>query len=298
MKNISVNTLKYLTDVHELLNIITYFKAKGIKFILDFTNLSFVSPIGAIALLQLFEEFNEPEICQIKIPESNRKVITYIERINFFNYCPEKLLQEFEELHKISEISQRNRYDQKKALLEITKIANDDDIDVLYESTVNILKSHNMPSKQFSGIANILTELGANILDHSESTGYAAIQYYPKEEKIMIGIADKGIGIVNSVRKTVKDENISDLEIIEKAFSDGFTTSRDTERGLGLTEVRDYSHKGVKKTNFKLRTHNGLYNIGKDKIKIIFPKNNNYEMYNKNYYPGTYYSIEIEFNRM
>lgn len=288
MVNILVNTeLNRLIDVHNLLNQLkdSYSKSKNSEFVLDLSRLSFVSPIGAIALLQLFEEFSENANCEIIVPKYSGNLVTYIERMNFFEHCPEDIFQKFDERYNLNKICQRSRNDQRKVLLEITKIVDYDDIDILYDSVVYLLRSHEMKGEQITRIANIFTELGTNIIDHSGNTGYAAIQYYPSFGKIMIGIADNGSGIVKGIREA-EDGLGSDLEVIEKAFSGGYTSSVDTDRGWGLTDARDYSHEGAKRTTFELRTHKGLYNVGKSEIELISEDR---------YYPGTYFLIEIDF---
>jgi len=287
LKILANSEIKYLMDVHILLN---QFKNRLNKFkdnesLIDLSNLTFVSPIGAIALLQLFEEINNFDKCKIILPKNSENLVTYIERMNFFHHCPKDIVHEFEKIYDITKFSKRSRNDQRKVLLEITKIVDYDDIDILYDSVVYILKSHGMKSAQIAKIANIFTELGTNILDHSGSAGYAAIQYYPSFDKIMIGIADNGSGIVKGIRE-VDDELDSDLEAIENAFSGGYTSSTDIDRGWGLTDARDYSYEDTKRTSFELRTHKSLYSVGKNEIELISEDS---------YYPGTYYLIEIEF---
>ncbi|MFC9542265.1 hypothetical protein ACFTQ7_20655 [Lysinibacillus sp. NPDC056959] len=279
--------LKHLIDIHDLLNNVQNIEdVQSYKNItLDLTNLSFVSPIGAIALLQFFEEIIKLDNYHIILPEDKENLVTYIERMNFFDYCPEPITKVFKEKYDIDKMGQRVRNDQRKVLLEITKIQEYDDIDVLYDSVVYILKSHGMKSGNITRVANIFTELGTNILDHSGGTGYAAIQYYPKFDKIMIGIADTGKGMIKEIRK--EDNEIeSDLEIINKAFSGGFSSSKDIDRGWGLVDARDYSHEGTKHTSFELRTHKGLYRVGKNDIELINEKK---------YHPGTFYLIELQF---
>lgn len=281
------NDLKHLSDVHELLNQLeNHLKdPQNDNFVLDLSGLSFVSPIGAISLLMLFEETVKLNNYHVILPEGNKNLVTYIERINFFKHCPVPIFREFDEKYDLDKLSQRRRNDKRKVLLEITQIEEYDDIDILYDSVLYILKNHGMKSEQVSKIANIVTELGTNILDHSGKKGYAAIQYYPKFNKIMIGIADSGIGIVNGILE-VEENSETDLEVIKRAFSGGYTSQVDIDRGWGLTDARDYSHVGAKETSFQIRTHKSLYNIGKNNIEVIKEDI---------YFPGTYYLIEIVF---
>ncbi|OZI13054.1 hypothetical protein CEW92_03465 [Bacillaceae bacterium SAS-127] len=251
---------------------------------IDLSNLNFVSPIGAIALLLLFEKISSLYKLKITLPKSQQNLVSYIERINFFKHCPESVKNEFNKEYDIEVLSKRNRNDTRKVLLEITKIEEDDDVDTLFDSTIYILSSHGMRNEELNKIATIVSELATNIIDHSKATGYAAIQYYPKFNKVVIGIADNGVGIVNTMKKVIKQGN--DLDIIKQAFVGGMTSSLDMERGWGLTDAREYSYFETKSTLFSIRTHKGLYAVDKENIL---------ELSNSCYFPGTFFSIEINF---
>lgn len=281
------NELKYLTDINELFSRShhLFFSPFKKKFVIDLTDLRFVSPIGAISLLLYFEKLGNLNNFKVIPPKDNKNLITYIERINFFKHCPSEITTEFSKEYNLEKISGRRRHDKRKVMLEITEIKVYEDIDILFDSVLYILNSHEMNGEQVSRIASIVSELGTNIIDHSDGSGYGAIQYYPKFKKVMIGIADNGVGIVNKIKKYENSDD-TDLNIVKKAFSEGYTSFKDIERGWGLTEARDHSHENTESTSFQLRTQNSVYEIRKQEI---------IELDTSEYFPGTYFLIEIIF---
>lgn len=283
----SIYTLKNLFEIDDmLLSMTPWIKIKDPSTHIPFNlrNLSFVSPIGAISLLILLNKLSRSVSVDIIPPNGNDGVIAYLERINFFRCCSQEVRHCFENSYDIGLLETRNRADRHNNLMEITKIANYDDVDLLYKHVNDILKIHHLDNKELSRITNIVTELGTNILDHSKSFGYAAIQYYPWG-KVSIGVADDGIGIIKSMRNN-SNQGLSDLDIIKLAFNNGVSSLKDEDRGFGLSNVRQVSFSGTNHTTLSLRTHKGLYDIGP---KDVIVNNRNF------YYPGTFYQLEIIF---
>lgn len=83
-------------------------------------------------------------------------------------------------------------------------------------------------------VKTCIQELFNNISDHTEfDQGCIYGQWYPNQKKIVISIADFGVGIPHNVAKIVK--GLSDNEAIIRAAEDGFSSkSLPTNRGAGL----------------------------------------------------------------
>ncbi len=229
---------------------------------IDLSNVRFVSPIGAISLLQLLKKLDSSFILKLDPPMNNGNLLSYLSRIDFFNHCPEGVRNSFNDFCNLEQLSSRNRNDTSKILLEIKKLLTEEDVGEVFDATLNILSSHGMQSKFANRIAIIVSELTANVIDHSKGEGFVCIQYYPKTNKVNIGIGDNGIGIVNSLGPHLRKELMgshSHLEVIKLAFEEGITSIADEERGVGLTDVREKSFLGTKGTSFYLRTHRGIY---------------------------------------
>lgn len=250
---------------------------------LNLSGLSFVSPLGAIALLLLLEKLNEKFKLSITPPDSNEKLVSYLERIDFFKLCPINIKENFENSYDIDNLTKRIRHDTRKVMLELTRIKCYEDVDTLYDSIIYILKNHGVDSSVVNSVGYIATELGTNIIDHSEGNGYASIQYYPSFKKVIIGIGDNGVGVINKINSILSKVE-TNLSIISHAFMEG--TSTGIDRGYGLTKVREFSFLNSNNTKFFLRTHNGIYQVFKDSIE---------EKQVNVYFPGTYFLIEINF---
>jgi anti-sigma regulatory factor (Ser/Thr protein kinase) len=79
-----------------------------------------------------------------------------------------------------------------------------------------------------------ISELFNNIIEHTRyDIGSIFVQYFPKENRVIVALSDFGLGIPEKVRSTVP--NLSDSDAIPKAVEDGFTT-RSTlgNKGHGL----------------------------------------------------------------
>lgn len=280
--------LKKIDDIERLFHMLPNVISRDSREIhLDLSKLEFISPLGAISLLLLDKLQNT----DLQITPPKRHVISYIERMNFFENCSERVRSCFEEHCDLFYFQKRRRNNTGQVLLEITPIKNEKDIGSIFESILNILTSHGMRSKSANQIAFIASELGTNIIDHSEGDGYAAIQYYPSHNKVEIGIGDNGIGIVNALKSSLLAQrgikHISDLEVVKSAFEERISSKTNiTKRGMGLSISREKSFHNTQQTNFYVRTHKAIYQIFDDNICCVDEGD---------YFPGTYISLEILF---
>lgn len=80
-------------------------------------------------------------------------------------------------------------------------------------------------------IRYIVTELVRNVLEHAESPhgAFVAAQYYEKSNSLRIGIADVGIGIRRSIRRSHPAND--DLDAIRLALTPGITGTTRREGG-------------------------------------------------------------------
>jgi anti-sigma regulatory factor (Ser/Thr protein kinase) len=89
------------------------------------------------------------------------------------------------------------------------------------------------------------SELILNVIQHADGTGYVAAQYSPKLDMARIGIADCGIGLLDSFRLSGSQfyfEGMTDAEAIEKALAPEVSSKThlpdSPNRGVGLAIVR------------------------------------------------------------
>jgi anti-sigma regulatory factor (Ser/Thr protein kinase) len=250
----------------------------------DISNLTFISPLGAVSLLLLLEKLGDFNHLEVLPP--NEMVVSYMDRMNFFQNCSKNIKQSFAKFHDLDALANRNRNDKSKELLEITPIKEKKDIGKIFDATFNILNSNGLSSREVNKVALIVSEFATNILAHSEGIGMAAIQTYPSIKKVVIAIGDNGIGIVRALKPILKSQEVSDLTVINKAFEKRVSSKQEEERGMGLFTVRKKTFLDTKKASFFIRTHKGTYKILSNRIE---------ETSEGNYFPGTYILLEISF---
>ncbi|UOY92508.1 hypothetical protein MUG87_19185 [Ectobacillus sp. JY-23] len=286
----SCANLKRIEDINSLFEPLSFIVNQDIRLVeieLNLSQVEFISPLGAVSLLLLLDKLNHSKL---KIIPPKEQVISYMDRMNFFKNCPAPAKLCFKEYYDLEYYSKRRRNDASNVLLEITPIKAEEDINNIFESILHILCNNGMGSREANRIAVIASELGTNILDHSQGLGFAAIQCYPQRNQVNIGIGDNGIGIVNALKpslvKQLHHNEFSDLDVIKLAFKERTSSKVDADRGMGLSISREKSFYKTKQTNFYVKTHKGTYQISNNNIHTICEDS---------YFPGTYISLEICF---
>ena len=128
-----------------------------------------------------------------------------------------------------------------EVLLGLTKIESADAINAATRRLLQILEVNlGYEKKTINAVANTISELCANILDHSGSHGWVVAQRYRRPDGearyLWIGVADGGIGIKKSLATRYDTAAWSHRDAIVNALKKNF--SRFPDRGLGLTMVR------------------------------------------------------------
>jgi hypothetical protein len=92
-------------------------------------------------------------------------------------------------------------------------------------------------------IFNIFGELIGNVFDHSKTglDAFAALQTYPKGDRLCVAVSDSGIGIMESLRPALAKRRpelaaLSDVDLLVEVFREGVSSLPDKKRGLGLRE--------------------------------------------------------------
>jgi len=93
-------------------------------------------------------------------------------------------------------------------------------------------------------IRYVISELGRNVLEHSQSPvgGFVCAQYFRNQKRIAIGMADAGIGITNAIRQSHKAA--SEATALKLALTPGISGAtpriggNETNAGAGLFFIR------------------------------------------------------------
>jgi len=95
--------------------------------------------------------------------------------------------------------------------------------------------------KELAGAAwTIFAELIDNVFSHSQTPldGYAALQVYPRGDRLMVAVSDSGLGIMDTLRPSLQTRfphlvQLSDLDLLVEIFRQGLSR-HGSDRGDGL----------------------------------------------------------------
>lgn len=91
------------------------------------------------------------------------------------------------------------------------------------------------------------------------------VWYDERDERLWVAVCDCGIGIPESVRKSIP--GLSDRIALKKALEDKFTTkSKSYNGGMGLGIIKDSCTK--KDDYLRIHSGNGVLRANKDSMKI------------------------------
>jgi anti-sigma regulatory factor (Ser/Thr protein kinase) len=273
--------LDSIHDIHDFLNEIQYGYSSAKKgLLIDFTYLQHISPLGITCLLSALEFLDDKYPLDVKVRDHS--VVGYMERMDFFAYCPEDVKLGFEAQIDMDYYYGRNRRDTKANLLEVRKAGIEDEIDEINTSIKKILRSKNLLPNRISDIQSFITELGNNVIDHSGANCFVSVQYYKSNETVQISIADAGIGIFESVKDYA--DTLDSHDAIKQAIFTKLSSKMDEDRGKGLIEVKARAFYWSRNAQLYLRTHNSKYQITEEKLMLLAEGKQSF---------GTFYHIII-----
>ena len=150
--------------------------------------------------------------------------IRYLERMQLFHHM---------HLPKVANVT---AHDPSGRFIPLTRISNNDELNSFVTDFVPLLHAS---TREADSVKYVLYELIRNVLEHSGSAygAYAAAQV-TKSGRLLIGVADSGIGVAESIRRS--HAAASDAEAIRLAFQPGVTGTtsnyggNETNGGAGL----------------------------------------------------------------
>lgn len=114
------------------------------------------------------------------------------------------------------------KHETSGVLIPLKQIRNSKDLQTFLEELVPLLHLQNNPS-QAESIQHIFSELIRNVLEHAYSEHGAVVcaQYFKTSNRISIGVADVGVGLKTSIRKSYSV--MDDISAIKLALTPGVT---------------------------------------------------------------------------
>ena len=213
------------------------------------SHIEFKFPAGAKVMidagLRLLSLFNQLDYTtrrvRLHFEGGQAGVMGYLNRMGFFDHLSPRV----EVLPHRPEISGAELYGGTNAgLVEIARINREVRDNALPSRLTDALMRAcgNRPdASELEGAAwTIFAELIDNIFSHSETPldGYAALQVYPRGNRLKVAVSDSGLGIMETLRPALKQESpvlsrLSDLELLVEIFRQG-VSRHGADRGCGL----------------------------------------------------------------
>lgn len=202
----------------------------------DLTRTEFVSPSGLVGLA-IAVEVAAGVTDEVTIVVGDPSLRTYLARSRF--------LAEVDTLCSIEPPVSSNaahsfdhRVGRSPMLIELTRIASTSDLENVLDRTVEALTRRlRFPRGEAFGAATLLSEVGANVLEHGGGRGLVAMQVYGDGAGrfLEIGIGDAGPGIRKALatNPTLR-RTASDTHAILEAVRHGVSSFQEPTRGVGL----------------------------------------------------------------
>ena len=239
---------------------------------IDINYIYFTEPAGVVLLFNLFKLLDDQIEIVIFDNGSNNLGKRYLYDSGIFD--------EF-----LSEVPRKNR---RGTILTLKDIGTEEYYQWHNSTLLHWLRScTNRYKNDFTAIKTTIEEIFNNIKDHSKvNSGSVYGQYYPKNDELVIVLADFGIGIPTALRNSEKfDSDLSDSALILKAFEEGVSTeSTPGNRGAGLPNIK-------RLTNNRVSTIQVISNCGR--LRLANGKIDRFgdSIYN---YSGTFFEIRID----
>ena len=214
---------------------------KGIKIkegLIDLRGIQYIDPYGSLSLLAyLIQKHREGEKIGLVIDDSDMcKKLKYI---GFFDHIDKYAKNVSYDRAKLT-----GHYLCPESILPITLIKRKGEEKICLEQLKSLYVQQEFSANIGGYISWVLGELSDNSLTHGGSTFeekmcFIQAQRYTLGENnkcIVVGIADIGIGIGNSLKKNPQYSGLDDLTALLTAFKSG-VSSWDYDRGNGLADI-------------------------------------------------------------
>lgn len=233
----------------------------------------FISPYGMMLLIMLIEHLVHNLFKEVIIilpgndcSEGTSSCMAVLSRLGFFESLPKAVLY-----INGSPESKKSLIGSNPEILELTKLKTIDSSLIVIDKAKKALRKTNYDETHVSDIAIMISEIVQNIFIHSECVrpSYLAIQGFPKKKKVQMAIADSGVGIPETLRRTDSyPDNMHDYQLIFQSLRLGVSQFQGKEkRGEGLKRCRLIARKH--KAELFIRSGSGFYHLDYEKETLI-----------------------------
>ncbi|MBF0296032.1 MAG: hypothetical protein HQL96_12650 [Magnetococcales bacterium] len=242
---------------------------RDLKVQVNFNTLHFIDPVGQVTLSNTIGWLQKKGVkVTFLAPDTTNPAVRFLDDAQFFS----SHLKNHQTILPAAHL--------RETTLPITRIQHSQAGHWLRGTFVHWMAERTeIPVPSLVSIQSSLMEIFNNIKDHSEEQiGCCAAQHFPKNRRIIIAIADFGVGIPTQMSKKYHGSN-SDL--IMQACDEGVSTkSIPQNRGAGLYLL----------VQNVVRLNHGMISIYSNDGKATFGTLNNHHKPSK-FYPGTLFIV-------
>jgi hypothetical protein len=145
----------------------------------------YMEPV-AVAMLGAWGSYWQKKRVTIRCDDPPAKGVAYAKRMGLFNFIRAKGLPDLKGHEPAGRFLELRRIEDQRSL---TRTIGDIAAIVRVKHLIEIVQY-------------VLSELTRNVLEHARSEAYVCAQYYPTPKRVSIGIADCGVGILQSLRQS------------------------------------------------------------------------------------------------
>jgi len=177
-----------------------FFPSEPSAFTLSFNpNFTHLEPF-VLSMLAAWADYWAEKGIPIACNNTDSKGVDYARRMGLFNYLNHASSKEL------------NTHESAGQFVPLCKLKNSSDVAAFMVEMVPILQKHH--PKYAEAVKYSLSELTRNVVEHAGGApAFACAQFYPKSDKVSIGVADCGMGIFNSLSRAVDLSNDGDALI-------------------------------------------------------------------------------------
>ncbi|MDR4888370.1 ATP-binding protein [Fredinandcohnia sp. QZ13] len=253
------------------------------KISLDLRGLKYITPIGYTGLLSILEFLEKEYNVKVKVPNDDRPV-KYMQRMNFFEVCSKNIKSQFDDQMYMESIYNRNRYNLETELMETKKATNYEDIEEINDSIKKILKNKGFRGARLSNIQTFITELGNNVIDHTETPCFISVKSNNEDREMEIAVTDNGDGIYESLKDTLR--GLTTDEVVRAAIMTKASRLEQDDRGNGLLDVKQKAFHPSNEVILDLCTNNTVYRVSKKDVQSLNKGSKSF---------GTFFQLKIKY---
>ena len=228
---------------------------------IDLSEIKFADIFGIVSLALLIKkEYSNNNKIQLIMPH-NFDVSSYLHISGFIDYVKNVAEIKYNGLNILSKFHGKIEIDSKKDYIPLQLIKNQEDVEAIIDKIIFWLRNKGVEEDEVNKIFTLLLELFGNALDHSNSEDGCIFAMQKYKTKLMISIADYGVGIKESLENNKK--YVGFFKTNELAMQHIFTNknyiSSEDEKGRGNGFFCLNSLSIEKQMEFYIYSRDGFY---------------------------------------